>query len=321
MPTRQRAWLIPARLPAGSRQFRCGADGGKLAGAARRSSGCAFRTRAGQRRDRAATAPATGDCWCRPQRLLALAGALMQALLRNPLADPTFLDGGAGVSDVCVIWGLPVLAWDSLGFVKRLAPCSSSASARRRAQGTQTWPRLHRQHRRRRLARAGGADAGDCDENRLRGMAFLADGRPWPEHAMVGLHCWRSASDCPWPCPLPANSTCSHAAPRAQAPGCCGRSAALGDLSAGLAGHRCLGHHGRLNRLRRAGGTASRSDSRLGNDQYLLLPASAGGGSPFVLAGHRRPYTIAPQQLLVGVHRFDRRPGVPPLPRQPRAHR
>ena len=52
--------------------------------------------------------------------LLALAGALMQVLLRNPLADPYVLgiSGGAGVGAMfALLLGLPVLGVDGLAFL------------------------------------------------------------------------------------------------------------------------------------------------------------------------------------------------------------
>src|SRR5574343_1320425 len=56
--------------------------------------------------------------------LLALAGALMQVLLRNPLADPYVLgiSGGAGVGAMfAILVGMPVLGIDGLAFVGALA--------------------------------------------------------------------------------------------------------------------------------------------------------------------------------------------------------
>ena len=55
--------------------------------------------------------------------LLALAGALMQVLLRNPLADPYVLgiSGGAGVGAMfAILIGLPVLGIDGLAFLGAL---------------------------------------------------------------------------------------------------------------------------------------------------------------------------------------------------------
>ena len=55
--------------------------------------------------------------------LLALAGALMQVLLRNPLADPYVLgiSGGAGVGALfAILLGLPVLGIDGLAFIGAL---------------------------------------------------------------------------------------------------------------------------------------------------------------------------------------------------------
>src|SRR5574343_1309267 len=56
--------------------------------------------------------------------LLALAGALMQVLLRNPLADPYVLgiSGGAGVGAMfALLLGLPVIGIDGLAFAGALA--------------------------------------------------------------------------------------------------------------------------------------------------------------------------------------------------------
>jgi iron complex transport system permease protein len=58
--------------------------------------------------------------------LLALAGALMQVLLRNPLADPYVLgiSGGAGVGAMfAILIGLPTLASTAWPLRARWAPC------------------------------------------------------------------------------------------------------------------------------------------------------------------------------------------------------
>ncbi len=78
--------------------------------------------------------------------LLALAGALMQVLLRNPLADPYVLgiSGGAGVGAMfAILLGLPVLGIDGLAFAR---------GARRRCSSSLGW----------RMATAAGRRRGCC---------------------------------------------------------------------------------------------------------------------------------------------------------------
>ncbi len=108
--------------------------------------------------------------------LLALAGALLQVLLRNPLADPYVLgvSGGASVAALLAIMiGLPAAGVDGMAALGALAPaCWSSRSRRGTAAGRPT-----------RLLLTGvvvAAGAGSvvslllalCDDSRLRGMVF-----------------------------------------------------------------------------------------------------------------------------------------------------
>jgi iron complex transport system permease protein len=108
--------------------------------------------------------------------LLALAGALLQVLLRNPLADPYVLgiSGGAGIGALLAI---------VLGLRRRrrqwpgLRRCARSDAAGFRTGAWRGWldavaPAADRRHRRRRLRRGRHADAGNRSRGALRGMLF-----------------------------------------------------------------------------------------------------------------------------------------------------
>src|SRR5574343_1506754 len=108
--------------------------------------------------------------------LLALAGALMQVLLRNPLADPYVLgiSGGAGVGAMfAILVGLPVLGIDGLAFVGALVAMFLVFGL---AHGDGSWTQT-------RLLLTGVIVAAGCgalvalmlaiaDEHKLRGMLF-----------------------------------------------------------------------------------------------------------------------------------------------------
>jgi iron complex transport system permease protein len=121
--------------------------------------------------------------------LLALSGAILQVLLRNPLADPYVLgvSGGASVAALAAIMiGLPVVAVDGLAALGALAACLLVFAL---AQGPGAWTPT-------RLLLTGivvAAGAGSIvslllalgDETRLRGMVFwllgdLAGVQRWP---------------------------------------------------------------------------------------------------------------------------------------------
>ena len=237
--------------------------------------------------------------------LLALAGALMQVLLRNPLADPYVLgiSGGAGVGAMFgLLIGLPTLGVDGLAFAGALAAMFLVFGL---AHGDGSWTQT-------RLLLTGIIVAAGCsalvslmlsiaDENRLRGMLFwlmgdLGQDNPW------------------WPATLALVVALALAMPFARE---------LNLLSRGQMQAQALGVA--VNRLRYAiyllaslATAASVTTAgtigfvglvvphlvRLatGNDQRLLLPASVlAGGSLLVFADTAARTMIAPQQLPVGV--------------------
>lgn len=237
--------------------------------------------------------------------LLALAGALMQVLLRNPLADPYVLgiSGGAGVGAMfAILIGLPVLGIDGLAFLGALGAMFIVFGL---AHGDGSWTQT-------RLLLTGVIVAAGCgalvalmlaiaEEHKLRGMLFWLMGdlgqsaRWWPAMAALGI-------------------ALALAMPFARE---------LNLLSRGLMQARALGVA--VDRLRyvvyllaslatAASVTTAGSIGFVGlivphlvrlatgNDQRLLLPASVlAGGSLLVLADTAARTIIAPQQLPVGV--------------------
>ncbi|MFN4341284.1 MAG: FecCD family ABC transporter permease [Azonexus sp.] len=237
--------------------------------------------------------------------LLALAGALMQVLLRNPLADPYVLgiSGGAGVGAMfAILIGLSALGIDGLAFAGALGAMFIVFGL---AHGDGSWTQT-------RLLLTGVIVAAGCgalvalmlaiaEEHKLRGMLFwlmgdLGQGGQW------------------WP-PLTALAVAlTLAMPFARE---------LNLLSRGLLQAQALGVA--VDRLRYAiyllaslatAASVTTAGSigfvglvvphlvRLatGNDQRLLLPASVlAGGSLLVLADTLARTLIAPQQLPVGV--------------------
>ena len=198
MPTRQRALLIlltlcllavgsfGAALMAGSLRVPPGEVLGALFGQGQDSAEIVLQLRL----PRAIAAFACGG-------LLALAGALMQVLLRNPLADPYVLgiSGGAGVGAMfALMLGLPVLAVDSLSFAGALGAMFIVFGL---AHGDGSWTQT-------RLLLTGVIVAAGCgalvalmlaiaDENRLRGMLFWLMGdlgqstQWWPALLALGV--------------------------------------------------------------------------------------------------------------------------------------
>ncbi|KAB2923915.1 MAG: iron ABC transporter permease [Dechloromonas sp.] len=237
--------------------------------------------------------------------LLALAGALMQVLLRNPLADPYVLgiSGGAGVGAMFAIMiGLPVLAIDGLAFAGALAAMFIVFGL---AHGDGSWTQT-------RLLLTGVIVAAGCgalialmlsvaDDHKLRGMLFWLMGD-------------LGQTSSPWPPLLALCVALAAAMPFARE---------LNLLARGLLQARALGVA--VDRLRYAiyllaslatAASVTTAGSigfvglvvphlvRLatGNDQRLLLPASVlAGGSLLVLADTAARTIIAPQQLPVGV--------------------
>ena len=237
--------------------------------------------------------------------LLALAGALMQVLLRNPLADPYILgiSGGAGVGALfAILVGLPLLGVDALAFVGALGAMLLVFGL---AHGDGSWTQT-------RLLLTGVIVAAGCGalvalmlaiapDDRLRGMLFWLMG----DLAQAGAA---------WP-PLVALAVAlALAMPFARE---------LNLLARGLMQAQSLGVA--VDRLRYAiyllaslatAASVTTAGSigfiglvvphlvRLatGNDQRLLLPASAlAGGALLMFADTLARSLIAPQQLPVGV--------------------
>ena len=237
--------------------------------------------------------------------LLALAGALMQVLLRNPLADPYVLgiSGGAGVGALfAILLGLPVIGIDGLAFVGALGAMLLVFGL---AHGDGSWTQT-------RLLLTGVIVAAGCGalvtlmlaiapDDRLRGMLF------WLMGDLAQAGSW-------WPSLLALVIALGLAMPFARE---------LNLLARGMMQAQALGVA--VDRLRYAiyllaslatAASVTTAGSigfiglvvphlvRLatGNDQRLLLPASVlAGGSLLVLADTLARTIIAPQQLPVGV--------------------
>ena len=237
--------------------------------------------------------------------LLALAGALMQVLLRNPLADPYVLgiSGGAGVGALfAILLGLPVLGIDGLAFFGALGAMLLVFGL---AHGDGSWTQT-------RLLLTGVIVAAGCGalvalmlaiapDDRLRGMLF------WLMGDLAQASDW-------WPSLLALLVALALSMPFARE---------LNLLARGMMQAQALGVA--VNRLRYAvfllaslatAASVTTAGSigfiglviphlvRLatGNDQRLLLPASVlAGGSLLVLADTLARTMIAPQQLPVGV--------------------
>ena len=237
--------------------------------------------------------------------LLALAGALMQVLLRNPLADPYVLgiSGGAGVGALfAILLGLPVLGIDGLAFIGALGAMLLVFGL---AHGDGSWTQT-------RLLLTGVIVAAGCGalvalmlaiapDDRLRGMLF------WLMGDLAQASDW-------WPSLLALLVALALSMPFARE---------LNLLARGMMQAQALGVA--VNRLRYAvfllaslatAASVTTAGSigfiglviphlvRLatGNDQRLLLPASVlAGGSLLVLADTLARTMIAPQQLPVGV--------------------
>ena len=306
MPTRQRALLIlltlcllavgsfGAALMAGSLRVPPGEVLGALFGQGQDSAEIVLQLRL----PRAIAAFACGG-------LLALAGALMQVLLRNPLADPYVLgiSGGAGVGAMfALMLGLPVLAVDSLSFAGALGAMFIVFGL---AHGDGSWTQT-------RLLLTGVIVAAGCgalvalmlaiaDENRLRGMLFWLMGdlgqstQWWPALLALGVGL---ALAMPFAREL---NLLARGLMQAQALGVAvGRLRWVIYLLASLATAASVTTAGSIGFV----GLVVPHLVRLaaGNDQRLLLPAAAlAGGSLLVLADTAARTLIAPQQLPVGV--------------------
>lgn len=237
--------------------------------------------------------------------LLALAGALMQVLLRNPLADPYVLgvSGGASVAAMlAILFGLPHLGVTALSF---FGAAAATLLVFGLAHGEGSWTQA-------RLLLTGVVVASGCGavvalllsiapDNQLHGMLFWLMGD------------LANAID-PWPALVALFILLAGALPLARELNLLAR----GDRSA-----QALGVD--VKRLRRliylgsalATGVAVTTAGSigfvglivphlvrlaLGNDQRLLLPAATlGGGALLVFADTVARTAIAPQQLPVGV--------------------
>ncbi len=237
--------------------------------------------------------------------LLALAGALMQVLLRNPLADPYVLgiSGGAGVGAMfAILIGLPVFGIDGLAFAGALGAMFLVFGL---AHGDGSWTQT-------RLLLTGVIVAAGCgalvalmlaiaEEHKLRGMLFWLMGdlgqsaRWWP--AMLAL-CAALAMAMPFAREL---NLLARGLMQAQALGVAVKRLRYTIfLLASLATAASVTTAGSIGFV----GLVIPHLVRLasGNDQRLLLPASVlAGGSLLLLADAAARTVIAPQQLPVGV--------------------
>lgn len=237
--------------------------------------------------------------------LLALAGALMQVLLRNPLADPYVLgiSGGAGVGALfAILLGLSAVGIDGFAFAGALGAMLLVFGL---AHGDGSWTQT-------RLLLTGVIVAAGCGalvalmlsiapEHKLRGMLFWLMG----DLAQAGDVRWTLAllvaallAVLPFARELNllARGASTALALGVAVPslrrlvyGVASLATALAVTSAGSIGFIGLvvPHLVRL---------------AAGNDQRLLLPASAlAGGSLLVLADTLARTVVAPQQLPVGV--------------------
>ena len=237
--------------------------------------------------------------------LLALAGALMQVLLRNPLADPYVLgiSGGAAVGALAaMLFGLPLLLVNGGAFAGALGATLLVFGL---ARGDGSWTQT-------RLLLTGVIVAAGCGaavalilsiapENQLRGMLFWLMGdlshavTPWPALAMLALGLMAA---------LPFSRDLNLLA--------------RGDLTAralGVPVSRLRGGVSVLAALATAAAVTTTGSVgfvglivphlvrlAIGNDQRVLLPAAAlAGGALLTLADTLARTVVAPQQLPVGV--------------------
>jgi iron complex transport system permease protein len=237
--------------------------------------------------------------------LLALAGALMQVLLRNPLADPYVLgiSGGAGVGALfALLLGFSAALVGGLAFVGALGAMLLVFGL---AHGDGSWTQT-------RLLLTGVIVAAGCGalvalmlsiapENRLRGMLFWLMGDLSQVNAagpVLLLLALALLAAMPFAREL---NLLSRGMLQAQALGVAvTRTRRLVYLIASVATATAVTTAGSIGFI----GLVVPHLMRLaaGNDQRLLLPASVlAGGSLLVLADTAARTVIAPQQLPVGV--------------------
>jgi iron complex transport system permease protein len=187
--------------------------------------------------------------------LLALAGALMQVLLRNPLADPYVLgiSGGAGVGALfAILLGLPIIGIDGLAFVGALGAMLLVFGL---AHGDGSWTQT-------RLLLTGVIVAAGCGalvalmlaiapDDRLRGMLFwlmgdLAQATDWWPSLLALLVAL--ALTMPFAREL---NLLARGMMQAQALGVAVNRLRYAIFFARFTGHRCISNHCRLDRLYR----------------------------------------------------------------------
>jgi len=237
--------------------------------------------------------------------LLALAGVLLQVLLRNPLADPYILgiSGGAGVGAVLAIFlGFGVVGSNGASFVGALLAMLVVFGL---AHGDGSWTQT-------RLLLTGVIVASGCGatvtlmqslapDNKLRGMVFWLMGdlsQVGDPRLVLGVLVALLAISLPFAREL---NILTRGADRAQTLGVPVDHLRRGVyLVASLATAAAVTQAGSIGFI----GLIVPHLVRLavGNDQRLLLPASVlAGGSLLVIADTLARTVIAPQQLPVGV--------------------
>ncbi|NMQ27970.1 iron ABC transporter permease [Candidatus Accumulibacter phosphatis] len=237
--------------------------------------------------------------------LLALAGALLQVLLRNPLADPYVLgiSGGAGIGALlAIVFGFGVAGVNGLAFVGALGAMLLVFGL---AHGEGGWTHS-------RLLLTGVIVAAGCGavvtlmlaiapEDRLRGMLFWLMGdlsQTGDPKLVLILLAMVLLISLPFAREL---NLLARGADVAQALGVAVRPLRRGVyLVASLATAAAVTHAGAIGFI----GLIVPHLVRLatGNDQRLLLPASVlAGGSLLVIADTLARTVLAPQQLPVGV--------------------
>ena len=307
MPSRRRALLLLAALAAlalaslvaallaGSYAVAPGAVWGALTGAGQDTAGAVV---SGLRLPRALAAFACGG-------LLALAGALMQVLLRNPLADPYVLgiSGGAAVGALLAMLAGLALAWiNLLAFAGAFAAMLLVFGL---ARGDGSWTQT-------RLLLTGVIVAAGCSAV----VALILSVAP--EHQLRSMLFWLmgdlSHAGTPWPALLVLALGLAAALPLSRDLNLLAR----GDLIARTLGVRVRGLRGAVyvlaSLLTAVAVTTAGSVGfvglvvphlvrlAVGNDQRVLLPAAAlAGGSLLVIADTLARTVVAPQQLPVGV--------------------
>ncbi|HNC53135.1 MAG TPA: iron ABC transporter permease [Accumulibacter sp.] len=237
--------------------------------------------------------------------LLALAGAMLQVLLRNPLADPYVLgiSGGAGVGALlAIVFGLGAASVDALAFAGALAAMLIVFGL---AHGEGGWTQS-------RLLLTGVIVAAGCGavvalllavapDDRLRGMLFWLMGdlsQAGDPRTVLLLLLLVLLLALPFAREL---NLLARGADIAQALGVAVRRLRRGVyFVASLATAAAVTHAGAVGFV----GLIVPHLVRLaaGNDQRLLLPASVlAGGSLLVIADTLARSVLAPQQLPVGV--------------------